>query len=123
VKTNIDSGIWNAIQRAGIAALEGPQDHVENMRRLYASRRDKVVDTFNEAGWKLEPTKGSLYVWLPVPEGHDSASFATLLLEQAGVVVPPGRGYGEAGEGFIRISLSVPDDRLEEGLRRIRAAL
>ena len=123
VKTNIDSGIFNAIQRAGIAALEGPQDHVDTMRRLYASRRDKVIDTFNEAGWKLEPPKGSLYVWLPVPEGHDSASFATLLLEQAGVVVPPGRGYGEAGEGFIRISLSVPDDRLEEGLRRIRAAL
>jgi LL-diaminopimelate aminotransferase len=123
VKTNIDSGIWNAIQRAGIAALDGPQDHVASMCALYKRRRDLVVDTFNEAGWKIEPPKGSIYVWLPVPEGHDSTSFATLLLEKTGVVVPPGRGYGQAGEGFIRISLSVPDDRLREGLQRIHAVL
>lgn len=123
VKTNIDSGIFNAIQKAGIAALDGPQDHVQRMRDVYVRRRDHVIDTFNDAGWKLEPPRGSIYVWLPVPEGHDSTSFATLLLEKAGVVVPPGRGYGEAGEGFIRISLSVPDDRLEEGLERIRGVL
>ena len=109
VKTNIDSGIFNAIQLAGIAALEGPQDFLIGLRELYAKRRDLVVDTFNDMGWTLEPPKGSIYVWLPVPEGHDSASFATLLLEEAGVVVPPGRGYGPAGEGFIRISLTVND--------------
>jgi LL-diaminopimelate aminotransferase len=123
VKTNIDSGIFNAIQRAGIAALEGPQDFLGDLRELYRRRRDLVVNTFNEMGWKLEPPRGSIYVWLPVPEGHDSASFATLLLDGAGVVVPPGRGYGEAGEGYIRISLTVPDDRLAEGLERIRSAI
>lgn len=123
VKTNIDSGIWNAVQRAGIAALEGPQDIIEQMRTVYQGRRDMVVDTFNEAGWKLEAPRGSVFVWLPVPEGHDSTSFATHLLEGAGVVVPPGRGYGASGEGFIRISLTVPDDRLAEGLQRIRAIL
>ncbi|MGH2783725.1 MAG: LL-diaminopimelate aminotransferase [Actinomycetota bacterium] len=123
VKTNIDSGIFNAIQLAGIAALEGPQDFLVGLRELYAKRRDLVVDTFNDMGWTLEPPKGSIYVWLPVPEGHDSASFATLLLEEAGVVVPPGVGYGAAGEGYIRISLTVNDDRLVEGLERIRKAL
>jgi LL-diaminopimelate aminotransferase len=123
VKTNIDSGVFNAIQRAGIAALDGPQDFLDDLRELYRRRRDVVVKTFNEMGWSLEPPKGSIYVWLPVPPGHDSASFSTLLLEEAGVVVPPGRGYGEAGEGYIRISLTVPDERLEEGLERIRSAV
>jgi len=123
VKTNIDSGIFNAIQRAGVAALNGPQDFLDDLRELYRRRRDLVVKTFNEMGWSLEPPRGSIYVWLPVPSGHDSASFATLLLDGAGVVVPPGRGYGEAGEGYIRISLTVSDDRLEEGLERIRSAI
>jgi LL-diaminopimelate aminotransferase len=123
VKTNIDSGIFNAIQLAGIAALEGPQDFLVDLCTLYAKRRDLVVETFNDMGWSLEPPKGSIYVWLPVPDGHDSSSFATFLLEEAGIVVPPGRGYGEAGEGYIRISLTVNDDRLVEGLERIRKAL
>ncbi len=123
VKTNIDSGIFDAVQRAGIAALTGPQDHVARMCEVYARRRDTVIATFNDSGWKLEPPRGSLYVWLPVPDGYDSASFATHLLEDAAVVVPPGRGYGEGGEGYIRISLSTPDDRLAEALGRIRGAL
>jgi LL-diaminopimelate aminotransferase len=123
VKTNIDSGIFNAVQRAGIAALDGPQDFLNDLRELYRQRRDLVVKTFNEMGWSLEAPRGSIYVWLPVAGGHDSASFATLLLDEAGVVVPPGRGYGEAGEGFFRISLTVTDERLEEGLERIRKAL
>src|SRR6266496_2625115 len=107
VKTNIDSGIFNAVQRAGIAALNGPQDFLDDLRALYQRRRDLVVKTFNEVGWNLQPPRGSVFVWLPVPEGHNSASFATFLLEEAGVVVPPGRGYGVSGEGFIRISLTV----------------
>ncbi|MHB8512945.1 MAG: LL-diaminopimelate aminotransferase [Actinomycetota bacterium] len=123
VKTNIDSGIFNAIQRAGIAALEGPQDFLQDMIKLYTTRRDTVVDTFRDAGFDLDRPRGAIYVWIPVPKGHDSASFATLLLEQAGVVVPPGRGYGEAGEGYIRISITTPDDRLEEALTRIRKVL
>lgn len=123
VKTNIDSGIFNAVQRAGIVALDGPQDFLKDMIALYTRRRDLVVSTFNEAGWKLEAPKGAVYIWIPVPEGQDSAGFATLLLEEAGVVVPPGRGYGEAGEGFIRISITTPDDRLDEALQRIRKVL
>lgn len=123
VKTNVDSGVFNAIQRAGIVALDGPQEFLGDLRHLYQVRRDLVVNTFNEAGWKLEAPRGSVFVWLPVPAGHDSASFATFLLEEAGVVVPPGRGYGPSGEGFVRISLTVPEDRLEEGLARIGRAL
>ncbi|MCA1830388.1 MAG: aminotransferase class I/II-fold pyridoxal phosphate-dependent enzyme, partial [Actinobacteria bacterium] len=123
VKTNIDSGIFNAVQRAGISALEGPQTILDELRAMYARRRDAVVNTFNELGWKLEAPKGSVYVWLPVPEGHDSASFASLLIDKAGVVVPAGRGYGPSGEGFVRVSLTTLDERLEEGLRRIRTAL
>jgi len=123
VKTNIDSGIFNAIQRAGIAALEGPQDFLKDMIALYKTRRDRVVSTFNDAGWSLEAPKGAVYIWIPVPDGQDSAGFATLLLDEAGVVVPPGRGYGEAGEGYIRISITTPDDRLDEALERIRKVL
>jgi LL-diaminopimelate aminotransferase len=123
VKTNLDSGIFNALQRAGIVALTGPQDHVEEMRDLYRGRRDLVVKTLNDLGWSLEPPRGSIYVWVTVPKGHDSASFATFLLEQTGVVVPPGTGYGKTGEGYVRFSLTVPDERLEEGLERIRNAL
>lgn len=123
VKTNVDSGIFNAIQRAGIAALEGTQDFLEQLRALYQRRRDLIVDTFAEVGVDLTPPRGSVFVWFPVPEGHDSVSFATLLLDEAGVVVPPGSGYGTAGEGFVRVSLTVPDDRLEEGSARIRKAL
>jgi len=123
VKTNIDSGIFNAVQRAGIAALQGPQEFLEDLRALYQRRRDLVMKAFGDAGWDVRPPRGSVFVWLPVPDGHNSASFATLLLEKAGVVVPPGRGYGASGEGYIRVSLTVPDERLEEGLERIRTAL
>jgi LL-diaminopimelate aminotransferase len=123
VKTNVDSGIFNAVQRAGIAALDGPQDFLFDLRAMYQRRRDRVVDTLHEVGLRFDPPKGSVFVWVPVPAGHDSASFATLLLEEAGVVVPPGSGYGPSGEGFVRFSLTVPDDRLEEGLERIRKAL
>ncbi|HEX9694835.1 MAG TPA: LL-diaminopimelate aminotransferase [Actinomycetota bacterium] len=123
VKTNIDSGIFNAVQRAGIAALEGPQNFLKDMIALYTTRRDLVVATFNDSGWSLPAPKGAVYVWIPVPDGQDSAGFATLLLDEAGVVVPPGRGYGEAGEGYIRISITTPDDRLEEALQRIRKVL
>jgi LL-diaminopimelate aminotransferase len=123
VKTNVDSGIFNAIQRAGIAALDGPQEPLADLRALYQKRRDRVLGTLKDIGIDMEPPRGSVFVWVPVPDGHDSASFATLLLEEAGVVVPPGRGYGPSGEGFVRFSLTVPDDRLEEGLARIRKAL
>ena len=123
VKTNIDSGIWGAVQRAGIAALEGPQDHLDKLRAIYQKRRDLVVGTLNRLGWDLEPPLGSIYVWAPTPGGQSSADFAELLLDRAGVVVAPGRGYGEAGEGFFRISLTVPDDLLEQAMARVAEAV
>ena len=122
LKTNIDSGIFNAVQRATVAALTGPIEPVEEMRAVYAKRRDVVVATLNDLGWDLEPPKGSLYVWFPTGQ-RTSAEFCELLLERAGVVVSPGPGYGQGGEGFARISLTVPDDRLEEAMGRIRDAL
>jgi LL-diaminopimelate aminotransferase len=123
LKTNWDSGIWNVVQRAAIAALTGPQDTVEEMRETYARRRDLVVDTLNDLGWSLEKPKGSIYVWFPTREGMSSADFAEVLVERARVVVSPGSGYGAAGEGYARISLTVPDDRLAEAMDRIREAL
>ena len=123
VKTNVDSGIFNVVQRAGIAALTGPQDHVDQMRTVYQKRRDLVVSGFAEAGLQIEPPLGSIYVWLPTPAGRTSVEFAAELLDEAAVVVAPGTGYGEQGEGFVRISLSVPDDRLQEAMGRIRERL
>ncbi len=123
VKTNIDSGIFNAVQMAGIAALEGPQDCVAEMVQLYQSRRDRVCSVFEENGWKFTRPKASVFVWLPVPEGRTSLSTADLLLQKADVVVTPGSGYGPAGEGYIRLSLTVPDDRLDIAVSRMGKAL
>jgi LL-diaminopimelate aminotransferase len=122
LKTNIDSGIFNAIQRAAVAALTGPVEPVEEMRAIYTKRRDVVVETLNSLGWDLEPPRGSLYVWFPT-RGRSSAEFCELLLERAAVVVSPGTGYGAGGEGYARISLTVPDDRLAEAMDRMRGAL
>jgi LL-diaminopimelate aminotransferase len=123
VKTNIDSGIFNAIQRAAVAALTGPQGVVDEMRAVYQKRRDIVVETLNALGWELEPPRGSIYVWLPTKDGMSSGEFCELLLEDARVVLSPGSGYGAGGEGYARISLTVPDDRLAEAMSRISKAL
>jgi LL-diaminopimelate aminotransferase len=123
VKSNIDSGIFNAIQKAGIEALEGPQDIIDEMNVIYKRRRDMVISTLDELGLEAYKPKAAIYVWVKVPEGHTSASFAELILEKAGVVIPPGSGYGPSGEGYIRISLTVPDDRLKEALERIAGTL
>jgi LL-diaminopimelate aminotransferase len=119
IKTNVDSGIFNAIQEAGIAALMGPQDHVERMREVYRARRDVVVAAFRALGFQLEPPLGSIYVWVPTPAGRSSVEFAAELLDRAAVVVAPGTGYGPHGEGYIRISLTVADERLREAMDRI----
>jgi LL-diaminopimelate aminotransferase len=123
VKTNLDSGIFNAVQRAAVAALTGPQDHVEAMRAVYQKRRDVVVAALSDVGLPVEPPLGSIYVWVPLPEGRTSVEFAAELLDEAAVVVAPGVAYGPSGEGFIRISLTVPDDRLEEAMGRIHDLL
>ncbi|CAN5138283.1 LL-diaminopimelate aminotransferase [soil metagenome] len=119
LKTNLDSGIFDAVQHAAVAALSGPQDHAEAMRAVYQKRRDVVVSAFRDLGVSLEPPLGSIYVWVPTPGGRSSAEYAGELLNEAAVVVAPGTGYGDRGEGYIRISLTVSDDRLEEAMERI----
>jgi LL-diaminopimelate aminotransferase len=123
VKTNLDSGQFTAVQRAAIAALEGPEEHLDRLRAIYQGRRDLVIETLNGLGWSLKPPLGSCYVWAAVPEGHTSTSFADRLLDEAGVFVAPGSGYGERGEGFVRFSLTVPDDRLAEAMDRLAKIL
>jgi len=123
VKTNLDSGQFTAIQRAAIAALKGPEEHLDQLRAIYQGRRDLVIGTLNGLGWSLKPPLGSCYVWVPVPEGDTSASFADRLLDEAGVFVAPGSGYGVRGEGFVRFSLTVPDDRLAEAMDRLARIL
>ena len=123
VKTNLDSGQFTAIQRAAIAALEGPTDRLDELRAVYQRRRDLVVATLNDLGWSLEPPLGSCYVWVPVPEGETSTGFADRLLDEAGVFVAPGNGYGDRGEGYVRFSLTVPDERLAEAMDRLSRTL
>lgn len=119
VKSNIDSGIPQAIQYAAITALRGPQDCIEEHNLIYQRRRDKLVSVLHNLGLKVMPTKASLYLWVKIPEGFTSGEFATRLLDETSVVVTPGLGYGKAGEGFIRFSLTIPDNRMEEGLKRL----
>jgi len=119
VKSNLDSGIPQAIQRMAIAALTGPQECVAEHNAVYQRRRDRLVEALRSLGLRVRTPKASLYVWARVPEGFTSASFAERLLDDLAVVVTPGSGYGQQGEGYVRLSLTVPDERLEEGLRRL----
>ncbi|HUU63547.1 MAG TPA: LL-diaminopimelate aminotransferase [Dehalococcoidia bacterium] len=121
VKSNLDSGIPQAIQQAAIEALTGPQDCVTEHNTIYKRRRDRLLQTLNQIGLEARPPSASLYIWARVPVGYTSLEFATSLLEDAGVVVTPGISYGKYGEGYIRLSLTVPDQRLEEALARLRA--
>ncbi|MDT7943023.1 MAG: LL-diaminopimelate aminotransferase [Dehalococcoidia bacterium] len=121
VKSNLDSGIPQAIQRMAIAALEGPQECIEEHNRIYRARRDRLVEALRRLGLRVRPSLASLYLWARVPEGETSVGFAERLLEEAAVVVTPGVGYGPSGEGYVRLSLTIPDDDLEEGLRRLEA--
>ena len=120
LKTNVDSGLFEAVQLAGVAALDGPQAAVEEMNAVYARRRDLVVGALREIGVEVEAPKGTIYVWAPVPDGHTSTSFCELVLEQAAVVISPGSMYGPSGEGFFRISLTTPDERITEAVERLR---
>jgi LL-diaminopimelate aminotransferase len=123
LKTNVDSGLFEALQLAGAAALTGPRAAIEETNAVYARRRDLVVAALTEIGVEVSPPKGTIYVWAPVPEGHTSVSFAELVLEQAAVVVSPGSMYGPSGEGFFRISLTTPDERIAEAVERMREHL
>ena len=124
LKTNIDSGMFEALQLAAVAAL-GPEgdEAARGMSALYERRRDLVCDALAEIGVAVTPPKGTIYVWAPVPAGHSSASYCELVLEESGVVVSPGGAYGPNGEGFFRISLTIDDDRLREAVERLRSSL
>jgi LL-diaminopimelate aminotransferase len=122
VKENTDSGVFNAIQYAGIAALDGPQDDLERLRGLYQRRRDLVLENLRAIGLNPDTPRATFYVWSPVPAGLSSVGWVAAVLDQAGVVVTPGNGYGTQGEGFFRISLTVPDARLEEAMARLHKA-
>jgi len=123
LKTNVDSGLFEAVQLAGVAALEGPRERIAEMNEIYARRRDLVVGALREIGVGVEKRKGTIYVWAPVPEGHTSTSFAELVLEEAAVVISPGSMYGPSGEGFFRISLTTTDERITEAVERMREHL
>ncbi|HST68582.1 MAG TPA: LL-diaminopimelate aminotransferase [Solirubrobacterales bacterium] len=123
LKTNVDSGLFEAIQMAGVAALQGPDAPLEEMNATYTRRRDLVVSALGEIGVEVSSPKGTIYVWAPVPEGHTSTSFCELVLEEAAVVISPGSMYGPSGEGFFRIALTAPDDRIEEAVERMREHL
>jgi LL-diaminopimelate aminotransferase len=119
VKSNLDSGIPQAIQRMAIAAFEGSQDCIAEHNAVYQRRRDRLVAALARVGLHVRPPKAGLYVWARLPEGHTSLEFASRLLDDIGVVVTPGIGYGPHGEVYVRLSLTIPDERLEEGLRRL----
>ena len=123
LKTNLDSGMFEAVQRATIAALTEAEAFPREMSEVYGRRRDLVAEALTSIGIYVEPPKATPYFWVPVPEGYTSESFAELVLERAAVVVSPGPAYGPSGEGYFRISLTVPDDRLSEAVRRIETSL
>jgi LL-diaminopimelate aminotransferase len=123
LKTNIDSGMFEAVQMAAVVALERSPDFPKEMSAHYQRRRDLVCDALRAIGVDVTPPKGTIYIWAPVPEGHTSASYCELVLEEAGVVISPGSSYGPSGEGFFRISLTLADDRLAEAVTRLTASL
>jgi len=118
-KSNLDSGIPQAIQQAAIEALTGPQDSIAEHNTVYQRRRDKLVKALNDIGLRARLPRASFYIWARIPDGYTSVEFTTELLEKASVAVTPGTGYGSAGEGYIRLSLTLPDDRFDEGISRL----
>ena len=120
VKSNIDSGAFNAVQYAGIAALEDDQSCVYEMQRIYQARRDALVGGLRQIGLYPALPKATFYVWCPIPAKYKSREFTTLLLREAGIVTTPGSGFGEPGEGYIRMALTVSKERIEEAVARMR---
>jgi LL-diaminopimelate aminotransferase len=123
LKTNLDSGMFDALQHAAVAALTTARDFPQEMSRIYRRRRDLMIEALAAIGLPASPPKATPYIWARVPSGYSSAGFTELVLEEAGVVVSPGPSFGPSGEGFVRISLTVPDNRLEEAAQRIASSL
>lgn len=119
VKSNIDSGVFQAVQWAAIAALEGSENVVEKNRGVFQERRDILIDGLRKIGLRVQRAKATFYLWARVPNGYNSVSFSQFLLERAGIVTTPGSGFGDAGEGYIRIALTVPKERIIEAVKRL----
>lgn len=122
LKTNVDSGVFKAVQHAAVAALTGPQDVIAPTLAAYRARRDRIVSALRMVGWSPPVPRATLYVWMPTPGGASSVAFAAEVLERTGVVITPGIGYGTCGEGYVRLSLTTPDARIDEAMDRIRTA-
>ncbi|MDQ1335063.1 MAG: LL-diaminopimelate aminotransferase [Thermodesulfobacteriota bacterium] len=120
IKSNIDSGVFQAVQMAGIEALQGDTSCVREMTQVYTERRDIMVQGLRDAGFHVTSPKATFYLWVTVPEGYSSAQVTTRLLEEAGVVVTPGNGFGGPGEGYFRIALTQKKERLAEALERLK---
>jgi LL-diaminopimelate aminotransferase len=120
-KGNLDSGVVSAIQEMGIAALSAPASLAKSVRSVYAKRRKILVGGLKKAGFEVFPSRAAFYVWIKVPQGQTSAGFCSLLLDKAGIVATPGNGFGAAGEGYFRLTLTAPEDRLKLAVKRLTA--
>ena len=120
VKSNIDSGIFNAIQRAGIAALRGVDGALDNIKSMYQERRDVLADGLKSLGWEVRKPRAAFYIWAKTIKGQDSRSLCKTILNGADVVMTPGVGFGSHGEGYVRMALTVPVDRIKEAVSRIK---
>lgn len=120
IKSNIDSGAFKAVQFAAIEAFSGPQTCVEENRKIFEERRNILIDGLNSLGWKLARPKATFYMWVPVPKGETSAEFTERLLEKCGILVVPGSGYGPNGEGYIRMAITLPKERIAEAIERLK---
>lgn len=124
VKANVDSGVFNAIQHAGIAALQMDEAEIEDMRACYQERRDALINGCRSIGWKIDPPKAAFYVWAKIPsQFQDSMSCAKAFLDQADIVMTPGVGFGKAGEGYVRMAITVPVERIHEAVKRMAKVL
>ncbi|MBU0630261.1 MAG: LL-diaminopimelate aminotransferase [Candidatus Margulisbacteria bacterium] len=122
IKTNLDYGLFTAVQKAAITAFNQKNGYIDQVRATYQRRRDVLVDGLNALGWKIKKPKGSMYVWIPVPQGFDSTEFTMHLVDKTGVVVSPGVAFGDIGEGYVRAALVVPEDRICQALERMEKA-
>jgi len=122
IKNNIDSGVFKAIQQAASKAYEAPKEQIETLNKMYKERKDIMEAGLKELGWNIKPSKATFYLWLPVPKGYTSEEFATVMLDTAGIVVPPGNGYGTYGEGYFRIALTKDIKTLKNALSRMKEA-
>jgi LL-diaminopimelate aminotransferase len=119
VKSNLDSGVPQAIQYAAVEGLRGPQEYIGQRNAIFQQRRDLLVKVLGNIGLKCRIPKATFYVWAKIPQGYTSMDFAKTLLDELAIAVTPGTGYGKGGEGYIRFSLTIPDDRLQEGVTRL----